>query len=57
MYYFAAEQRNSTAKLPEFFQNIYKTVRALRINKTKVFWRKAFIVNLFALENEKKPKK
>ena len=48
MYQFAAVQQTSTAKLPAFFFN-FKTVRAVRINETKLTSRNAFIVNLFGL--------
>ena len=44
-------------KLPPFFQNIQKIVRALRVNETKVPSRNAFIDNLFGLESEKELKR
>ena len=56
MYQFAAAQQTSTEKLPAFFQKLYKTVRALRVNETKVTSRNAFIDNLSALESEKESK-
>ena len=54
MYYFAAEQQTSNAKLAAMFQKFLKTVHPLKVNKTKVTSRNAFIENLFALESEKK---
>ena len=38
------------------FSKIWKTMRALRVNETKLTSRNAFIVNIFALESEKEPK-
>ena len=40
-----------------FLKNFIKTVRALRVNGTKVTLRNAFIDNLFPLESEKKSQK
>ena len=54
MYYFAAVQQTSTAKFYLFFQKIFKKVRDLRVNETKVIWEKALTVNLFALERVEK---
>ena len=53
MYYFAAAQQTSTAKLPAFFQKLKKTVRVLRVNEAKLTSRNTSIVNFFALESEK----
>ena len=53
MYWFAAVQQTSTAKLAAFFQKLKKAVRALRVNESKVTSRNTFIDNLFALESEK----
>ena len=51
-----AAQQTSTAKLAAFFQKFKKTVRAQRVNETKVTSRNAFIDNFFALESEKESK-
>ena len=45
------------AKLPATFQIFLKTVRALRVNESKLTSRNAFIFNFFALESEKDFKK
>ena len=44
-------QQTSTAKWAAFFQKFKKTVRALRVNETKINWR-----NVFALEGKRKSK-
>ena len=36
-----------------FFKKLKKTVRALRVNETKITLRNAFIDNLFALKSKK----
>ena len=56
MSYFAAWYQTSKVNLAAFFQKIYKTVPALRVNRTKVTLTNPFIDNLFALENEKESK-
>ena len=57
MSYFAASQQTSKGNLAPFFQKIYETVRALRVNGTKFTLSDAFIHNLLALEIEKVSKK
>ena len=37
LYYFAAVQQTSTAKLPAFFQKFLKIVRALMVNEMKIY--------------------
>ena len=54
MCYFPAAEQTSTAKFAAIFQNFLKTVRALRVDETKVTPRIFFIDNIFALKNEKK---
>ena len=56
MSYFATWYQTSKVNLAAFFQKIYKTVPALRVNRTKVTLTNPFIDNLFALENEKESK-
>ena len=55
MYKFAAQQ-TSVAKMPAFFQKFKKTVRALRVDETKVTSRNTFFVNVFALRSDKESK-
>ena len=52
MYLFAAVQQTSAAELPAFLQRFLKTVRASRVNETKLISINAFIGNLFALGTE-----
>ena len=42
-------QQASTVKLPQIFENFKETMRGLKINKTIISARYAFIVNNFAL--------
>ena len=53
MSYFAALQQTSKGNLAPFFQKIYETVLAPRVNGTKFTLSDAFIHNLLALEIEK----
>ena len=53
MYYFVAVQDTSTTKLPAFFEKILKTVRAQKINETKLTLKNVFIDNVFTVKSEK----
>ena len=52
MYLLAAASKLVQRNCLHFFKNFKKTVRALRVNETKVTLRNAFIDILFALESE-----
>ena len=53
MYYFAAAQQTSTAKLAEIIQNFQETERSLKVSETTFIWRNAFFDNLFQLQSER----
>ena len=56
MYQVAAVHQTCKVKSPATFQKFQKEVQPLRVTKTKVPWRNAFIDNRFTLKSEKESK-